>query len=239
VLLGTGAFDSGGSTPRPLSPLERKAQQVERRLARNPEDKQQLLATMQAWIEAGNNRLSATEYRTHPIPSAVSEDFKAGLRAWNRYLKQTGGEADAEIAELASGTFFQLVEIGSTDPGEAEANAAGAARAQRIAGKQQPTLYTLSNLATYQYFNGEYAAGDRSARGAAADVDKRPDIVFEQLDAYRERAEKFRRRLKRGAEELRESGEEELETPIKGYGSAAGINGYEPGTGPNGPISQS
>lgn len=94
----------------------------------------------------------------------------------------------------------------------------------------------LSNLATYEYFNGEFAAGDRAAKAAAAEVtepgDLEPRDVIGQLNEYKERGEKFVARVKRGAEELEETGEEELENPIKGYGAPAGINGYEPGTGP-------
>jgi hypothetical protein len=227
LLLGIGPFgaDGGDASPRSFLPLERQAQRVEERLAANPEDKEVLLTTTRKWIEAGNDRLSRRDRATQPIPSAVSEDFSIGLRAWNRYLKLTGGKAGADIAEMAGGTFFQLVEIGSTDPSEAEANAAGAARALQIAGAQRPNLYTLSNLAVYEYFNGEYAAGDRAAEGAAAGIRKSESkSVIEQLDEYRERGERFVREVKRGAEALRESGEEELPAPIKGYGSPAGLN---------------
>jgi ribonuclease HI len=230
LLFSIGPFDTsdGGSSPRPRSALERQAERAEGQLATDHEDKKLLLAVMQAWIEAGNDRLSKVDTRTQPIPSAVSEDFGAGLRAWNHYLRQTGGKAGADIAELAGDTFFKLVEIGSTDPSEAEANAAGAARALRIAGKLRPTLYTLSNLAVYEYFDGEYAAGDRAAEGAAADIRKSESkSVIEQLDEYRERAERFNRRVKRGTETLRESDEAKLPVPIKGYGSPAGLNGVE------------
>jgi hypothetical protein len=242
LLLSLGAFDTSDSSSDSLPPSadERRAERVEAHSVAAPHDRKRLLATMRAWIEAGDDRLSRIDTRTQPIPSAVSEDLKAGLRAWNRYLRQTGGKAGADAAELAGYAFFQLVEIGSREPSEAEANAAGAARALRIAGRQRPTLFTLSNLAIHEYFNGEYAAGDRAARGAAADIKKSESkSVIEQLDEYRERAERFRGRLKRGAEELRESGEEELDAPIKGYGAPAGINGYEPGMGPNGPTAQS
>lgn len=160
------------------------------------------------------------------MPVFTNESADGPLETWNRYLQQTDGEAGANIAELAGETFFKLVEIGTTNPSEAAANAAGAARALRIAGRQRPTLYTLSNLAVYEYFNGEYAAGDRAAMGAAEDIAKAQSKgVIAQLDEYRERSETFVRQVRRGARKLRESGEEELSSPIKGYGSPAGING--------------
>lgn len=225
----------GSSDPQPRSQLEKKAEQAEQRLRGKPSDTRFLLATMGAWIAAGNDWLSKVNTREQPVPSTASEDYEAGLRAWNDYLKQTRGEAQVDDAEQAGGTYFKLVEIGSTDPDEAEANAAGAAKAQKIAVKHEPSLYTLSNLAIYEYFNDEIAAGNRAAHEAAAGLPRvgangsigRRDVIG-QLNEYRERGEKFVARVRRGAKELAESGEEELETPIKGYGAPSGINGYEP-----------
>lgn len=230
MLLGVTVFDptSGGSSRRPASPLEKQAEELEGQLVESPDDRRLLQATTKVWIGAGNDRLNRVDTRTQPIPSAVRRDFRTGLRAWNRYLRETKGKAGADLAEQAGDTFFKLVEIGSTDPGVAKANAVGAARALRIAGRHRPTLYTLSNLAIYEYFNGRYAAGNRAGAGAAAAGSRaEAKVVWDQLDEYRERGEKFVGRLRRGMRALAESGQDELRTPIKGYGSPAGINGAE------------
>lgn len=230
LFLTIGPADTGkrSSGKRATSPLEKQAERIEKRLAKSPNDEQLLLALTRAWVDAGNDRIERRVNVTQSIPSAVV-DFRASLRAWNRYLKQTGGEASAAEAELASGTFFQLVEIGSRNLSELESWAAAAARAQRIAGEHQPTLFTLSNVAVYDYFNGEFAAGDKAAKGAAADVTPKTEAkgVEIQLDEYRERGKKFTMRLKRAAKELQESGQKQLRAPVKGYGSPAGINGRE------------
>lgn len=237
-VVATGPDDQSTDEP-PTSLGERQAVRVEKQLAKNPDDEKLLLRTMRVWIQAGADRLEAIDTFTKPIPvpAAVREDYEAGLRAWNEYLDQTGDEAGRDVAQTAAVTYFQLVEIGSRSPREATANAAGAVRAQRIVCRHDPLLYTLSNLASYQYFNGEYAAGDRAAREAAAEVRGvgaaiKPREVIEELNEYKELGERFVARVKRGFKTLEETGEEELETPIKGYGSPAGLNGYEPGTGP-------
>jgi hypothetical protein len=227
LILFIGPLDGSNesSAPHFSSALEKKADRIERRLARNPEDRKLLLATMEAWIEAGNDRLSKIDTATQPIPSAVAEDFRVGLRTWNPFLRQTGGEASVSTAELAGGTYFKLLEIGSPDLGEIESNAAEAARALRIAGKHSPNLFTLSNVAVYEYFNGEFAAGDKAAKGAAADVTgAEVKGVREQLDEYRERGERFRDQLRRAADQLRQSGQEQLEEPLKAFASSTGIN---------------
>lgn len=209
------------------SPLEEKAERVERQLQRQPRSKKLLLAAFSAWAAAGNDRLS--QRQTVAVPSAVAEDLRASVHAWNRYLRLTGGKADPGVAEAAAGIFFQLVEIGSVNLKEIESNTAGAARAGRIAGAQRPTLYTLSNVATYEYFNGDFAAGDRAAAGAEADLEDKAlaGLVEKQLDEYRERGVRFRRRLERAAQVQRESGERRLRASVKGFGSPAGINGTE------------
>jgi hypothetical protein len=234
-VIAAGSEDSQ-PTERVTSPQEKKAVRLEKQAAEHPNDEGLQLNTMKAWIRAGADRLEAINTRTDPIPPAVVEDYKSGLRAWNDYLQLTDGEASRDSAETVAVAYFQLVEIGSRDPSEATANAAGAVRAEKIVCKHDAVLYTLSNLAIYHYFNGEYPAGDKAAKEAAADIKAgdaiKPREVIEELNEYKELGEKFVGRVKQGSETLEETGEEELETPIKGYGSPAGINGYEPGTGP-------
>jgi hypothetical protein len=234
--------DAPEATKRATSPPERKAVRIDKRLAKDPTDTALLATGMKAWIGAGAERFEHLDLFSKPIqvPDAVVEDYESGLGAWNEYLKQTGGEANAYLSGLAAAAFFQLVEIGSADPAVATANAAGAVRAERILSKRDPNSHTLSELAIYQYFNGESAAGDETARRALKVSEKSVrDAIQESIEGSKERGEKFAARVKRGSETLEETGDEELDEPIKGYGSAAGINGYEPGTGPNEPTSES
>lgn len=225
----TDPFGAGPSADeRPLSTAERAAERVERRLARSPQSARLLRATTQAWINAGNQRISKLSSGAGPGAGPIREDFKAGFRAWNRYLRRMGGDVGGDIAELVGGAYFHLLEIGSRDLGEIEANAAGAARALTIAGRHKPTLFTLSNTAIYDYFNGEFAAGDRAAEGAAANVTFHKRLVVGQLNGYRERAEFFRGQVRRAAQELQETGEDLLEEPLKAYSSSAELNQDNP-----------
>lgn len=245
VLLTGGAFvwviaagpDNSSSAQRSTSLNEKQAVRVEKRLAKEPGNEALQIAAMKTWIEAGGERFEGLDFSSKPlsVPNSVVEDYEAGLRAWSAYLKQADGEASKSNAESAALVYFQLAEIGSPDPDEAAANVAEAVKAQKIVCEHEATLFTLSDLAVYHYFNGEYAAGDRAAQGAAASAVKegaaiKPQGVIGQLNEYRERGEKFVARVKRGFTTLEETGEEELETPIKAYGAPAGINGYEPGT---------
>jgi hypothetical protein len=218
---------------RPLSSEERGAEKLERRLARSPGNHRLQLAAMEAWVEAGAQRLFHRNVESERIPVGVRQDFEAGMRIWDRYLEQVGGKADIDTAEIASSISLELAEIGSRDPADLEADVARAARAVQIAGRHRPTLFTLSNVAVYSYFNGEYARGDVAAKGAAETfmAKRRQDIVYEQLDSSREWAKVFRRLLAHANAELEESGDELLEEPLKAYTSEAGINKDEPTAG--------
>jgi hypothetical protein len=243
ALLSGGAFlwvltsgsDGPGPAQRPTSPKERKAVRIEKRFDQDPTAEARLLAAMNVWTGAGGERFERLDSTEKPIsiPDPIVEDLEAGMQAWSDYLEQSNGKPGRDVAELAGATYFQLLEIGSTDPSQATANAASAVRAQKIVCEHEPILYTLSDLAIYHYFNGEYAAGDKAAKKAAASALEeeaaiKPQGVIDQLNEYKERGEKFVARVRHGFETLDETGEEELKTPIKAYGAPAGINGYEP-----------
>ncbi len=238
----TAGSDESDQAERVTSLEEKRAVRIERQLADDPNNKALLVAATKQWLEAGNEVFEATPNLEKPIQlsDAIHEDYEAGLRIWNDYLEQSGGEASVDLAGMAASIYFQLVEIGSRKPQVAAANAAGAARAQQIVVQHEPSPYTLGDLANYQYFNGEYAAGDKTVRrGALLEEKSQRSTYIDSFSGYKERGEKFVARVKRGLEELEETGEEELEAPIKGYGDAAGINGYEPGTGPGEAVSES
>jgi hypothetical protein len=240
ALLVVKPFDGESSShpSRPPAPPptaeEKKAAAIERRLTDAPGDEKLLQAATMAWIGGGNERLSKARFGRLPsghvtIPAVINRDYRAGLRAWNRYLRATGGEAGVNLAETAGETYFVLMEIGSRDLGELEADAAGAARALRIAGRQRPDMFTLSNVAIFEYYNDEFAAGDKAARGAAADVPPATaKEVIVELREYRELGQTFRWLLRRGARELRETGASLLKEPLKAYRTAAYLNQEEP-----------
>lgn len=227
--------DDPRADPRPLSPLERKAKRMEERLASAPNDRKLQAATFEAWVEAGGTRLVGIGIG-EKIPAAVPEDFEAGLRIWDRYWEQfdakadVDSKADLDMIELAGEVSMELAEIGSSDPRKIEADVARAADTLQIAGKHRPTLYTLSNVAVFAYFNGEFPRGNVAGREAASGFKKkaRRKIVMEQLDYYRGNAEVFRRLLKQTNAELRESGDELLEKPLKVYTGRTGLNKDNP-----------
>ena len=212
-----------GSTGNAAKVFEEQAERVEHRLVKAPTDEALLLSLTRARIGAGNAKAetnSETEALTFP-PEARAE-FEAALQAWNRYLKQAGAEPNPIAAQLVAGTFFKLAESGAGLP-EVEADVATATTAQQIAAKQRPNLGSLSFLAKYQYYNGEFAAADRATKQAASKASTKAEAknVEQQLGEYRKSAKQFVKQKKKLKKAEREIGKEKLANPFGGLGGAS------------------
>jgi hypothetical protein len=214
-----GNSSNGGSSTKLF---HEQAERIEGRLAQSPRDAQLLLALTRARINAGNSQIEVTS-ETEPAPVSLEahKDFDAASEAWSRYLKQTD-EPSSSAAQLVSGTFFRLAESGSGTLAEVEENISLAARAQRIAAERQPSLGALSTLAIYEYFTGNFAAGDKATKAAAAKAGAKAEAknIEKQLGEYRKRAAKFQEGLKKAEKFEKKSGKESLQNPFGGLGGA-------------------
>jgi hypothetical protein len=219
---------TGGSSGSSASEVfEEQAERIEEQLAKDPQDEGLLLALTRAHINAGNAQLEpVAEGEVEPISADARKEFDAAAEAWGRYLKLAGDEPNATAAQLVAGTFFRLAEAASTNfggLGEVHENVALAVRAQRIAAEQEPNLGSLSALAIYEYFNGDFAAGDKAMKQAAAEAPAKAEAksVEKQLAVYRKNAKRFQKSAKRAAklEQRSGSGQEALQDPF-GFGGA-------------------
>lgn len=204
--------------------LDEQAERIERRLVKNPNDAQLLLALTRARIGAGNAQIEVVaETETPTISAEAHDDFKAASLAWSRYLKQAGNEPSSTAAQLVGATFLRLAES-STSVSEAVENVSKATNAQQIAAQQSPSINSLSTLAIYQYFNGDYAAADKTAKQAAAKAPTKAEAtnVEKQLAEYRKRSKAFAKQKEEIAKIQSKAGKEALQNPFGGLGGAPG-----------------
>jgi hypothetical protein len=202
--------------------LDERVERLEQRLAADPENEQLLLELTRAQISAGNSQIElVAEGETPTVSSEAREDFEAASQSWNRYLKQAA-EPNPTAAQLVAGTFFRLAES-STTVGEAVENVAKATKAQRIAAEERPSIGSLSTLAIYEYFNGEYKQGDATSRRVAAKAPSKAErkAVEEQLAEFRKNSKPFDKQKKEAAKAEGERGKQALENPFGGFGAAA------------------
>jgi hypothetical protein len=213
-----------GATTDASEVFHEQAERIEGRLAKDPADEALLLSLTRARIGAGNAQAEIdpqTGLPGTPTPEAL-DDFEAALESWNRYLKQAGDDPNPAAAQLVAGTFFSLAERGSRSISESEVNLDTAARAQRIAAEQRPNAGSLSALAIYEFFNGNFAAGDKATEQAVARTASKPEATSaeKQLAQYRKSAQQYVAQLERISKIEQKSGREQLQNPL-GFGAGA------------------
>jgi hypothetical protein len=206
------------STGNAAKVFEEQAERVEHRLRKEPTDEALLLTLTRARIGAASAKAETDPTTGTQTQTAESRlELAAAAQAWKRYVAQAGAEASPTGAQLVASTFLRAAE-GSTSFREAEQDIALAAEAQKIAAERSPSLGTISGLAIDQYFNGEFAAGDESAKQAASKAASKPEAksIEEQLAEYRKNAEKFAKQKKELNKVEREAGKEKLTNPFGG-----------------------
>jgi hypothetical protein len=232
LFLVTGGVNLGGllgnssSTGSASKLFEEQAERIEARLVKNPDDEQQLLALTRARINSGNAQIEVvSETEVPTVGPEAHKELEAGYEAWSRYLKQAK-EPSPTAAQLVAGTFFRLAES-STSLLESEENIAKATKAQKIAAEQSPSLGSLSTLAIYQYFNSEFAGGDKTTKQAAAQSSSKAEAknIEKQLAEFRERGKKFEKQKQELAKVQKEVGKEQLKNPLGLGGTSAGSLG--------------
>ncbi|HMJ71824.1 MAG TPA: hypothetical protein VK471_00515 [Solirubrobacterales bacterium] len=219
-------FGNSSSSSSASKLFEEQAERIEGRLVKDPNNEQLLLQLTRARINGGNSQIEVvSETEVPTVTPEARKDFEAGSEAWSRYLKQAK-EPSATAAQLVAGTFFRLAES-STSVLEAEENVAKATKAQKVAAEQSPSLGSLSTLAIYQYFNGEFAGGDKTTKQAAAKSSSKTEAknVEKQLAQYREQSKKFDKQKKELAKVQKEVGKEQLKNPLGLGGTSAGSLG--------------
>lgn len=212
-------IDTGSSTSA-TSSLDDQAERIEERLRSHPNDEALLLNLARTRILAGNTLVESNpETGATVVSPEARAEFEQGLGAWNRYIKGAK-EPNATVGQLAGRAYFNLAET-SGSLGEIEENLKGAAAAQRVAAKSQPNLNSLSTLAIYEYFNGNFAAGDKAVKQAAGKAESKVAAkeIEDQMAAYRKRGKAWQKQSQKIAKEQRKRGREELESGFGGFGA--------------------
>src|SRR5262249_47490550 len=151
-------------------------------------------------------------------------ELNRAVEAWSQYLQQTDSP-NPSAAPLVANAYFNLAESSRTLE-EAETNVEGAAAAQRIAAEARPSLGSLSTLAIYEYYSGNFAAGDSATKKAAGMASKsEAKEVKKQLAEFRKRGEAFQKQKREVAKLEQGQGKEALQNPFGGLAGSTGSLG--------------
>jgi len=225
-------FNGNSGSSEAAKPFEEQAERLEAKLRKEPESEQLLLSLARTQVSAGNSTLSL-EPSEDDLVKAVQQ-YQQASSTWSEYLKTTD-EPNAGTAQLMAPALVTLAERSRSFP-EALRNIEAATEAQQVVAKQRPTLNSLSTLALYTYFTGDFAAAEK----AQAEAEKKTQAKSEaeqldkQLKEVKERAEKFQQELKKAAQlekaasKAKKGNPESLENPsgaLNGaFGSGSGLS---------------
>jgi len=215
-------FNTASSTS-PAAVLDEQAERTEAKLRTEPDNADLLLSLTRTRIAAGNAQSEVNpETGQSFLTSEGREDLILASEAWNRYLKATD-EPNPSGALLMAGAYFSLAESGGTSLEEVEESIEDAASAQRIAAEMRPSVGSLTNLAIYEYFANDFAAGDEAGKKAKEKAPKAEVKELEkQLAEFRQRGKAWEAQKKEAAKTEKEQGKEALQNPLGGLGSSPG-----------------
>jgi hypothetical protein len=231
LFLVVGPFNLGelvndGSTSEAAEVLEEQAERTEQKLLRDPSNEGLLLSLTRTRIAAANAHAEVDPETGATLVTADGvRQRQLAAETWSRYLKQVETPKPA-VALLAASNYFGLAET-SRSLGEAVENIESAAATQLIAAKAQPTINSLTTLAIYEYYAGDFAAGDKAARQAQASAGGKAEAeqIDAQMDEYRKRGKAFAAQKKQAAEQERTQGKEALQNPLGGLSGGSGSLG--------------
>ena len=177
-----------------------------------------MLSLIRTRIGAG--RALSQENPTTGVPEVTPEtieQYEAAQEAWLKYVKQAGDEPSPTTAALVASTYFNVAEHGES-LGVITESINQAAKAQKVAAEASPNLNTVTTLAIFQYFNGEFAAGDKTVEQAAKEATSKSQAktVEKQMSGYRKRAQSWQKQRKKLAKQQAKTGKEQLENPLGG-----------------------
>jgi hypothetical protein len=215
----------GNAASETTKVLVEQAERTEAKLRREPDNPALLLSVTRSRIAAANAQTETDPQSGAPLIDAEArESFDKATEAWNGYLEQTE-DPSSSGAQLMASTFFTLAQSAGGIEAIDEA-LADAARAQRIAAEAQPSVGTLTTLAIYEYFDGDFAAGNKAGKEAEAKASAaQAKEIEKQLAEYRKRGKSWEAEKKRVAKVEKEQGKESLENPFGGLGGGTGLGG--------------
>lgn len=227
LFLVVGPFSVGnlintGSTTSAAKVVQEQVQRLEAKLRSEPEN-EAVLASLTRTHLAAANALSEKDPATG-VTVLTPEghlELEGAMVAWKRYLKQADS-VNPTVATLMARGYFGLAET-SSGISESVGYVKKAAATQNLAAEGQPTINSLSTLAIYQYYAGNFAAGDAAAKKAEATAPKsQRKEVEKQMNEFRKRGKEFEQQKKEFAKTEKEQGKEALKNPFGELGGTAG-----------------
>jgi hypothetical protein len=224
-LLGGGGTSSGNSA------FEDEAQQLEHKLAKDPNNADLLARDVKARYS-----LAISETQTDPstgqtslTEDAVSDYNRAG-EAWRRYVKVVDGKPNPNVANLAAKALTSTVTTGSSVT-EIQSNLDAAVGAAKVVAEAKPSLGSYATLSQLAYFAGDTKTADAAAQKALKEApSSQRTAAKQQIDQYKSAGAQFQKQVKAAAKAAKSQpggGKQALQNPVGGL-SGGGLGSGSP-----------
>ena len=199
-------FNGNGGSGDAAKPYEEQAERIQVKLKKEPENPDLLLSLTRAQINAGNAQVEvqSTGQRTYTVEAI--QTLQEANQTWSEYLKATD-EPSVGLALLMSPTLLTLAEL-SRSYTEADSNVESAVQAQKIVAKQRPSINSLTTLALYVYYTGDFAAAEKVQREAEALTSEKgeAEAIQKQLGEVKKNAKKYIAAKEKAEKEAKKAG---------------------------------
>lgn len=220
-------FNSNGGSGNAAKPYEEQAERVEVKLKKDPENPDLLAALTRAHLGTGNAQVTVEPTGERTVSVEAVQSYQEANQSWSEYLKATD-EPSVGLALLMSPTLLQLAELSRTYQ-EADANVNAAVEAQQIVAKERPSINSLTTLALYTFFTGDFAAAEKAQKEAEKLTSEKgeAEAIQKQLGEIKKNAKKYIASKEKAEQEAKKAsgGNGNAEAPAPGenpFGGAIG-----------------
>lgn len=221
-------FNNNSGSGDAAKPYQEQAERIETKLKKDPEDPALLLSLTRAQINAGNAQAEVEPNGERAFTTEGLQEYQKAYQSWSEYLKATD-EPNPGLALVVGPMLVQLAEFSRSYP-QAATRIQSATEAEEIVAEQRPSVNSLSTLAFYTYFTGNFEAAEKARAEAKklAGGKSEEEQIDGQLDQYKKLAEGFLNRKKKAEKEEKTAAQagggkaasEKLENPFGGLTGA-------------------
>jgi len=203
-----GVFGNGGTST--ASQYEQQIEDAEEKVEADPTNERALADLARYRYLSGEAQLDRDETgQITGVSEEARNEFENAVEAWSRYL-----DADPKKIDIGAATTMPTAYRYLEDAG-------GAAEAQAIVAKENPSVNAYVDLAFYRYIDGDIKGGDKAAeiarKEAKPDQRKQADKI---LADYRKQALALKKQLAELPDS--EEGGSQLENPFGSFGPEGG-----------------
>jgi tetratricopeptide (TPR) repeat protein len=199
---------TGNGSGSTASQFEDQIEDVEKRLETDPDNPRLLAELASLRAQSGRAQLELDENTGQPILTEDARaEFDKAADAWVRYLDTDPKDPDVGAAASMREAYLLMGDM------------TGAARAQEIMVRDNPTFNEYFSLADYRYRSLDIKGGDKALEQARKRADDQQQRRYlKQLERLRKQAVDYKKQLEKNPQ-----AENPLANPTGGLGGGGGL----------------